>query len=259
MKPPLPMPPAAAKLAVPGHGFCGQPFLPPALTFPTERGYAALLVVLLHGALLFALLNNGPARPTQGPRPPAVLEISLQSSPAPQATPPTAHPPAPTPAPMAPTPPARRHAPPPPLAAAPHLPSTEAPLGPNAPQAAPANTSASPQPGTTASPPDEGRPAKGAGGPVTGPRFDADYLDNPKPAYPPLSRRMGEEGKAVLRVFVDASGRPGKLEIQHSSGFPRLDQAALQAVAQWHFVPARQGGEALAAWVLVPLVFRLDQ
>lgn len=92
---------------------------------------------------------------------------------------------------------------------------------------------------------------------VTQPRFDADYLSNPAPAYPPLSRRMGEEGKVVLRVHVESDGRPSQIEIRTSSGSPRLDQAALEAVGRWRFVPAKRGDEAIAAWVLVPITFNL--
>lgn len=92
---------------------------------------------------------------------------------------------------------------------------------------------------------------------ITQPRFDADYLSNPPPSYPPLSRRMGEEGKVQLRVFVDAGGRPSQIELKASSGSPRLDQAAQDAVWRWKFVPARRGDESIAAWVLVPIVFTL--
>lgn len=92
---------------------------------------------------------------------------------------------------------------------------------------------------------------------ITQPRFDADYLSNPPPNYPPLSRRMGEEGKVQLRVFVDAGGHPSQIELKASSGSPRLDQAAQDAVWRWKFVPARRGDNTLAAWVLVPIVFTL--
>ena len=93
--------------------------------------------------------------------------------------------------------------------------------------------------------------------PVSAPRFNADYLINPAPAYPPLSRRMNEEGRVLLRVMVDADGNPSALEIHTSSGFPRLDQAALDAVRRWKFVPARRGDEAVAGAVNVPIDFRL--
>lgn len=92
---------------------------------------------------------------------------------------------------------------------------------------------------------------------VTQPRFDADYLSNPAPTYPPLSRRMGEEGKVVLRVFVEASGRPTQIEFKNTSGSFRLDQAAQEAVWRWKFVPARRGDETVGAWVLVPITFTL--
>lgn len=89
------------------------------------------------------------------------------------------------------------------------------------------------------------------------PRFDAAYLDNPAPVYPPMSRRMGEEGRVILRVFVEANGRASQIQIRTASGSPRLDQAALEAVSRWKFFPAQRGAEAVGAWVLVPIVFNL--
>jgi protein TonB len=94
--------------------------------------------------------------------------------------------------------------------------------------------------------------------PITAARFDADYLQNPKPVYPPMSRRMNEEGKVVLRVRVSAQGQPLAVEIKQSSGYARLDEAAKTAVERWRFVPARQGSEAIEASVLVPLNFTLS-
>ena len=89
-------------------------------------------------------------------------------------------------------------------------------------------------------------------------RFDADYLNNPAPAYSLLSRRQGESGKVLLLVQVTAQGAAAQVEIKQSSGFPRLDEAALNAVRKWRFVPARRGDEAVAASVVVPITFRLD-
>ena len=94
--------------------------------------------------------------------------------------------------------------------------------------------------------------------PIQPPSFDAAYLRNPPPVYPALSRRRGEAGQAVLRVFVNAQGTAQQVELRQSSGFERLDQAALDAVRQWRFVPARQGEQAVAAWVLVPIQFALE-
>jgi len=95
--------------------------------------------------------------------------------------------------------------------------------------------------------------------PVTPPNFSADYLQNPPPAYPGIARRLGQQGKVVLRVLVTVAGAPSQVEIRAGSGFQSLDEAALDAVRRWRFVPARQGAQAVAAWVLVPIVFTLER
>ena len=92
----------------------------------------------------------------------------------------------------------------------------------------------------------------------TPPRFDVDYFDNPAPTYPPISRRNREAGRVVLHVFVQTSGLPGKVDVYTSSGFERLDNAAIAAVLRWKFLPARQGNDTVAAWVLVPVDFSLQ-
>lgn len=89
-------------------------------------------------------------------------------------------------------------------------------------------------------------------------RFDADYLSNPKPVYPPLARRLGEQGKVLLRVSVGAQGLPESIDVKTSSNSPRLDEAALEAVRRWRFVPARQGDTPISSWVTVPVVFSLE-
>ncbi|MBI4740693.1 MAG: energy transducer TonB [Betaproteobacteria bacterium] len=94
--------------------------------------------------------------------------------------------------------------------------------------------------------------------PVSPARFDAAYLKNPAPAYPPLSRRMGEEGKVILRVLVTEQGTAGSVEIKASSGSPRLDEAAANTVRHWKFIPAMRGGSDVQSWVWVPVVFRLE-
>lgn len=94
--------------------------------------------------------------------------------------------------------------------------------------------------------------------PVVAARFDAAYLNNPTPSYPQLSRRMREEGKVQLRVFVTPEGEAGEIELYQTSGYGRLDKSALEAVARWKFVPAKQGGTPIGAWVIVPIVFHLE-
>jgi protein TonB len=94
--------------------------------------------------------------------------------------------------------------------------------------------------------------------PGTPARHDADYLRNPAPAYPAISRRLRETGRVVLRVVVSPDGEALAVEIERGSGHERLDAAARRAVAGWRFVPARRGDVPIQASVLVPIVFRLD-
>lgn len=95
--------------------------------------------------------------------------------------------------------------------------------------------------------------------PVTSARFDADYLKNPAPVYPPVSRRRGEQGRVVLHVQVSAQGSAEQIEVQNSSGSSRLDEAAVATVRLWKFIPARRGDTSVQSWVLVPIVFKLEQ
>lgn len=93
--------------------------------------------------------------------------------------------------------------------------------------------------------------------PISPPQFDAAYLHNPAPEYPLQARRLREQGTVLLRVEVSAAGGALQVSIEHSSGWPILDDAALSAVRRWRFVAARQGRNPLAAWVLVPIEFDL--
>ena len=90
------------------------------------------------------------------------------------------------------------------------------------------------------------------------PKFGVSYLNNPVPRYPRFSRRKGDEGRVLLKVLVTAKGVPGQVEVENSSGYKRLDEAAINAVQNWHFIPARKGAEALSAYVLVPVKFSLN-
>ena len=92
---------------------------------------------------------------------------------------------------------------------------------------------------------------------VAPPRFDADYLDNPAPLYPAVARKLGEQGRVILRVRVSPAGHPLDVQLHSSSGYARLDQIALDTVRRWRFVPARRGSEAVEAAVLVPIQFSL--
>lgn len=90
------------------------------------------------------------------------------------------------------------------------------------------------------------------------PSSDADELNNPLPIYPRMSRRMGEQGTVLVRVFINAEGRAEKAEIRTSSGYARLDEAALDTVKRWRYLPAKRAGVAEAMWFNVPVRFVLD-
>ena len=96
-------------------------------------------------------------------------------------------------------------------------------------------------------------------GSIAGPVFNADYLHNPKPRYPLIARRLKMEGTVVVRVLVSPAGKAEIVRLGASSGSSVLDQAALNAVQGWSFVPAQQGSRPVSAWVDVPIRFRLTE
>ena len=192
-------------------------------------------VVAIHVALLAALVQLN-VIPLQTPL--AVLSVSLLP-PAPEAKPqPEIVPPKPRPIERRPTP-----VPLPSQLAAPAESPSPSPIA-----VSPAPTPVAAQ-APIAAPPAPAAP--------TPPRFDANYLDNPKPPYPSLSRKLNEQGRVLLRVNVAADGNATEVQLHTSSGHPRLDDSALATVRRWKFVPARLGQEAVAAWVLVPIAFTL--
>jgi protein TonB len=104
--------------------------------------------------------------------------------------------------------------------------------------------------------------AESPAGPVaeaySAPVFSAAYLNNPPPPYPIVARRRGIVGMVVLRAEVSPEGHCLQARVTKSSGFGPLDEAALEAVKKWRFVPARRGGQAVSAWVEIPVNFKLE-
>lgn len=96
--------------------------------------------------------------------------------------------------------------------------------------------------------------SKPAPAPVTTARYDADYLNNTAPDYPQLSRRLGEEGQVMVRAQVSADGKVFSVELKQSSGFERLDEAALKAVAKYRFTSIGR-----VSFVIVPIKFNLKK
>ncbi len=102
-------------------------------------------------------------------------------------------------------------------------------------------------------------PVRFASAAPTPARFSASYLRNPAPRYPLAARRAGEQGTVTLKVLVSVEGLPRLVEVDKTSGSSRLDAAALDAVRRWRFAPARRGATPIQSWVLVPVVFRLEE
>jgi protein TonB len=116
-------------------------------------------------------------------------------------------------------------------------------------------------PATDAGPaPTAAKPASGATAPPvadTLPSSNAQYLNNPKPDYPALSRRLGESGQVVYQVWIGVDGKAQRAELVSSSGFPRLDKAAHDAVMGWRYVPGTRQGVPAAMAYNVPITWAL--
>ncbi|RMX04087.1 energy transducer TonB [Corticibacter populi] len=83
-------------------------------------------------------------------------------------------------------------------------------------------------------------------------------LNNTPVPYPPISRRMREEGRVVLRVLVSANGTAKEVRIRTSSGYDRLDKAAQEAVLRnWRFTPTKRNGAPIDDWYDIPVNFKL--
>ena len=224
----------------------------------------AVGVVALHVGLIWALQSGLLLRTAELIVPVEVLAqlIELpqpQPEPAPPAPPVPPAPPAPPSRPVTPAPVQKKSVPKPvlrpqaqPLSIADPTPSPNAPTGSLvlAPAATPAPVAVAEAPAAPAAPPSA--PA------VQLPSSNADYLQNPKPPYPSLSKRLGEQGKVIVRVLIGTDGTPRKAELRQSSGFERLDQTALNIVLKWRYVPGKRGGVAEEMWFNVPINFVLE-
>jgi protein TonB len=93
--------------------------------------------------------------------------------------------------------------------------------------------------------------------PITPPDASAASLKNPAPRYPLESRRKREEGTVRLRVVITADGRVKAISVAKSSGFERLDEAALETVAKWKFKPGEQAGAPVEAVGFLLIPFKL--
>ncbi|MBP2630050.1 MAG: hypothetical protein H6Q70_678 [Firmicutes bacterium] len=112
--------------------------------------------------------------------------------------------------------------------------------------ASPASTPASSQSGSNAGPSLSG---------IAKPSI----LSKVNPAYPPAARQDNLEGTVVVRIQILTSGRTGEVSIARSSGYPILDDAAIAAVEQWQFIPAKNlsNGQPITCTIVQPISFQL--
>ncbi|MEN6585883.1 MAG: energy transducer TonB [Sulfuricella sp.] len=200
------------------------------------------LVLLAHAGAWYGLSHL--RTDIQPPKPLPVIEVALLAPPPPpqpKIVPHTPEPPKPEPRPKI-----QRQANP-----APRLPLPQ--------QAEPALEQVAVTTPVAPTPPAPEAPAKSVPEPaLEAPRFHAAYLNNPPPAYPMAARRRGIEGRVLVRAEVQTDGSCSRVELKTSSGSDSLDQAALEAVRKWRFIPARKGSQLLTAWVEVPITFKLE-
>ena len=229
-----------------------------------ERLLAATFAASVGVHLAAVTLMPAWQRPEETPPPRLEVVIAppkplpVRSEPAPALKPPPPPPPAAKPAPQ-PRTVAREIAPTPerkpvlalPESAAPAQPAFTVPAPVEAP---PAPVEAKPAAAAPAAP----TPVKEAA-PSTPPVYNAAYLHNARPAYPRYEARTGVEGTVRLRVFVTREGRAAEVHLAQTSGSSALDTAAIAAVRNWKFVPAKRGQEPVEQWVEVPVVFKLER
>lgn len=212
-------------------------------------------VALLHAALIFAVHRSQlPRTAVQVVQP--ILMSRVIERPAPIT--PLAAPAPPARPPLRPLPPQKNSKPdtktlgapaPAPMATVEPAAPSNAPTVSTSPQAAPAPFAATGAPGLGA----------GTAGQSTQlPSSNADYLQNLRPAYPPISRRLNEQGKTTVRVLIDNNGEPLRADIATSSGFNRLDEAAVATVMRWRYVPGKRNGVAETMWFNVPINWVLE-
>ena len=161
--------------------------------------------------------------------------------------------------------PAPKPLPPPPQHVLPVLPRLDVPLIAPEPSPSPSPLLAQATPPTPPAPvavearPAPPAPPAPAPAARTLPAAGLQFLVPPTPAYSTMSRRMGETGKVVVRVYVDEQGLPRDVQVSQSSGFARLDDSAVSAVRKTRFKPWVENGVAVAGFAFIPIEFGLDK
>jgi protein TonB len=84
-------------------------------------------------------------------------------------------------------------------------------------------------------------------------------LRKTEPLYPAEARRKNQQGTVILKVELDESGKIYSIDVFASSGFDLLDQAAVKAVHQWSFSPAKNSttGVPMSCITHIPIIFNI--
>jgi len=222
-------------------------------------------MVALHALAIHGLMRLAPARTSAGAPAPIFAELVAPPAPEPpRVAPPPPPPPSPAVAPPRPRPviaTKKTAKPVEPTVVAPPEPPKPEKLAQQAPapiEPAPAVPARDPDPQTSVAV----APPPAAPAPRPAPKDISiravEYLTLPVLRYPSASRRLLEEGRVDVRVLVDARGAPREAVIVRSSGYPRLDEAALATVRATRFKPYTENGVAMPFWVVMPLIFELE-
>lgn len=91
-----------------------------------------------------------------------------------------------------------------------------------------------------------------------GAAFKSRIITNPQPPYPTAARQAGHEGTSWVRIEVTDAGRVKSVQIEESSGYKELDEAAIQVARRWQFKPKLQGDSSTASHFLQPFRFKLE-
>lgn len=123
---------------------------------------------------------------------------------------------------------------------------------------APSTTESAPAPVATSAAANTSSKATAETVPFTEANFNANYGSNPKPKYPGVATSRGWEGTVRLLVKVSVEGDSEEVTVQRSSGYDVLDEAAIEAVEKWKFIPAKRGDTPVSSSVVVPINFVLN-
>lgn len=236
---------------------------------PQTRSWSGFAVSMLGHAILIGVLFWA-GKQWVPVTPPQAIEVMLVEMPVeqtPAAEPAAVQPPPKTPPALKPLPQKQEPAPQPSKAKAEELKSPPTPLDPiadiNTGDKTPSplvKNLPPPAAQAVAEPPKNVIPPTDISREVSPARVDARYAStNPRPQYPSMARRLGQEGTVVLEVVVSTEGLAKSVRIQESSGHELLDQAALQAISKWKFVPAKRGDTPIEQKLNTRWTYKLEQ